>query len=56
MKAPLSVVIETLLYLTNATRQEITHSVGQVGKYCSNPQTAQWRTVKLNVCLSKGDL
>ncbi len=45
-KVPLKSAVGVFLYLANATRPDITYSIRQVVKYCSNPQPAHSRAVK----------
>jgi hypothetical protein len=53
-KVPYKSAVGALLYLANATRPDITYAVGQVAKYCSNPQPAHWRAVKRIMAYLKG--
>jgi hypothetical protein len=53
-KVPYKSAVGALLYLANATRPDITYSVGQVAKYCSNPQPAHWRALKRIMGFLKG--
>jgi hypothetical protein len=53
-KVPYKSAVGALLYLADATRPDITYSVGQVAKYCANPQPAHWRAVKRIFAYLKG--
>ena len=53
-KVPYKSAVGALLYLANATRPDITYSIRQVVKYCSNPQPAHWRAVKRIMAYLKG--
>lgn len=53
-KVPYKSAVGALLYLANATRTDVTYSVGPVVKYCANPQPAHWIAVKRILAYLKG--
>ena len=51
---PYRAAVGFLLYLSTATRPDITFAVGQVARFCENPQPAHWNAVKRIFAYLKG--
>ena len=53
---PYRAAVGFLLYLSSTTRPDIAYGVGQVSKFCENPQPAHWNAVKRIFAYLKGTL
>jgi hypothetical protein len=53
---PYRAAVGFLLYLSSTTRPYIAYGVGQVSKFCENPQPAHWNAVKRIFAYLKGTL